>query len=154
MKKYLFPLVAAFALTFSTASAQSANPAAHSARREHRQITPDEQASKRSEKLKQELGLSTKQTSRIKQILLSRNQEMIALRGQAKGEGSREKMGTQMKASRAKYDAQFKKVLSKTQYAKYTQLQKEHAIRGHHAQAGAGHGEHQGKGPGREGQAR
>ncbi|WP_303310196.1 hypothetical protein [Hymenobacter sp. BT730] len=148
MKKYLFPLVAAFALTFSAASAQSTRPVSSAVGREHRQFSAEERAAKHSEKLKQELGLSAKQTSRIKQILLTRNQEMMAQRGQAKGEGSREQRGAQMKASRAKYDAQFKKVLTKVQYAKYTQLQQDKKARGHHGpgQGGASQAGHRGKG--------
>ncbi|TGE21161.1 Spy/CpxP family protein refolding chaperone [Hymenobacter metallicola] len=133
MKRSLFSLLAAFALTIGAAAAQTQPSTPPVGGREHRQGTPEERATRRSQKLTQELGLSADQSSRIKQILLTRDQEMQALRTQGKpAEGaSREQFGAQMKANRAKYDAQFKEVLTADQYTKYTQLQKNGRGHGH-----------------------
>lgn len=128
MKNQLFSLLAAFALTIGAAAAQTQPATLPAGGREHRQQgTPEERATRQSEKMTKELGLTADQSSRIKQILLARDQEMQALRGQGKpAEGSREQMGTQMKASREKYDAQFKQVLTADQYTKYAQQSKSH----------------------------
>ncbi|GAA3937005.1 hypothetical protein [Hymenobacter algoricola] len=76
------------------------------------QGTPERQATQRSQRLTQELGLSADQTARIQQIMLSRNQEMQAMRSQTPTAGSREQMEEQMKANRAKYEARFREVLA------------------------------------------
>ncbi|PJJ47802.1 Spy/CpxP family protein refolding chaperone [Hymenobacter chitinivorans] len=131
MKFPLFPFVAAFALTIGSAAAQTPSATPPAQGREHRQVSPDERATRRSEQLTKELGLTADQSSRIKQILLTREQEMQALRGQGKPEGAdRAQLGAQMKANREKYDAQFKEVLTADQYAKFSQLQKDQMGRG------------------------
>ncbi|MCB2409914.1 DUF4890 domain-containing protein [Hymenobacter lucidus] len=128
MKNQLLSLLAAFVLTIGAAAAQTQPTTRPAGGREHRQQgTPEERATRQSEKMTTELGLTADQSSRIKQILLTRDQEMQALRGQGKpAEGSREQMGAQMKANREKYDAQFKQVLTAEQYTKYTALGKSH----------------------------
>jgi protein CpxP len=140
MKLPLLPLLAAFAFTIGTAAAQT-QPATSSAQgqgREHRQVSPEERATRRSEQMTKELGLNADQSGRIKQILLTRDQEMQAMRGQGKPDGAtREQMGAQMKANREKYDAQFKEVLTADQYTKYTAMVKDH--------------KRDGRGPGKDG---
>ncbi|MCB2379383.1 DUF4890 domain-containing protein [Hymenobacter sp. BT635] len=136
MKSPLFSLLAAFALTIGTAAAQTQPAAAPSGPgREYRQVSPEERATRRTEKMTKELGLSADQSSRIKQILLTRDQEMQALRGQGKPTAAtRGQMGSQMKANREKYDAQFKQILTAEQYTKYTELaqsRKQHGGKGH-----------------------
>ncbi|TGE26024.1 hypothetical protein E5K00_12780 [Hymenobacter aquaticus] len=136
MKPPLFSLLAAFALSIGSVAAQTQPTTAPVGGREHRQVSPDERATRRSEQLTKELGLTADQSSRIKQILLTRDQEMQALRGQGKPEGAdRAQMGAQMKANREKYDAQFKQVLTAEQYTKYTELAKNRMKHGGH-----GHG--------------
>ncbi|RYU82201.1 hypothetical protein [Hymenobacter persicinus] len=134
MKKLLLPLFAAFLFTAATASAQTATPAPPAGRMDHHNnMTPEQRAAKQSQRLTQELGLSAEQTGRVQQIMLARDQEMQTMRGQGKpAPGPREQMGEQMKANRAKYDAQFKEVLTADQYAKYTQLEAKHHRGGMH----------------------
>jgi|GEM_PF-788401 len=133
MKKYLLPLFAAVLFSAGTAAAQTATtpPAG---RMERPQGTPEERAAQQSKRLTQELGLSADQTTRIQQIMLSRDQEMQAMRGQGQSGATREQMGEQMKANRTKYDAQFKEVLTADQYTKYTQMEAKHQ------RGGQGHG--------------
>lgn len=142
MKLPLLPLLAAFALTIGSAAAQtqtSTAPAKRGHEMRQGQASPDERATRQSEQLTKQLGLSADQSSRIKQIMLTREQERQALRGQARPTGAtREQMGAQMKANRDKYEAQFKEVLTADQYAKFTQLQQDRMQRG-------------GRGPGQDG---
>ena len=134
MKKSLFPLLAAFALTIGTAAAQDSRPNGTSAGapegRGRMQGSPDEMAKRQAERMTQELGLTADQTAKVQQILLARGQEMQAMRGQAHDAGNRGQMREQMQAGRAKYDAQFKEVLTADQYTKYTTMQADRMNRG------------------------
>ena len=136
MKTYLLPLLAALALTTGTVAAQtttppsptSAAPESHGYGRQ--QGTPEEMATRQSQRLTQELGLNADQTTKVQQILLTRGQEMQAMRTQAHDAANRDQMREQMQTSRAKYDAQFKALLTADQYTKYTALQAERMQRG------------------------
>ncbi|TPG72203.1 Spy/CpxP family protein refolding chaperone [Hymenobacter nivis] len=124
MKKYMFPLLAAFALTIGAASAQTTPPAGG-------RPSPEQMAARQSERMTQELGLSADQTNKVQQIMAARDQEMQAMRGQMQGgTATREQMRDQMMAGRTKYDAQFKTVLTPDQYTKYTAMQAERMQRG------------------------
>ena len=127
MKNYFLPLLAAFALTVGTAAAQT-TPAPVGSVPESRtygraQGTPEEMAARQSQRLGQQLALSADQTAKVQQILLARGQEMQALRGQARDAGKRGQLREQMQANRAKYEAQFKEVLTADQYTKFAALQ-------------------------------
>jgi protein CpxP len=126
MKKFLFPLLAAFALTVGTAAAQTTTPAMSDAGamqgRGRMQGSPDEMAKRQAERLTKELGLTADQTTKVQAILLARTQEMQAMRGQGR-DGDRSQMREQLLAGRAKYEAQFKEVLTPDQYTKFTALQ-------------------------------
>ena len=87
------------------------------------QGSPDEMAKRQAERLTKELGLTADQTTKVQAILLARTQEMQAMRGQARDGGDRSQMREQLLAGRAKYDAQFKAVLTPDQYTKYTAMQ-------------------------------
>lgn len=132
MKKSLFPLLAAFALTIGTAAAQTTTPADAGAMqgRGRMQGNPDEMAKRQAERMTQELGLNADQTTKVQQILLARGQEMQAMRGQARDAGNRDQMREKMQTGRAKYDAQFKEVLTADQYTKYTTMQADRMNRG------------------------
>ena len=123
MKNSLLTLLAAFALTAGTAAAQTAarpdSPGA-GAIDGRMQGSPEEMAKRQTERMTQELGLSADQVGRVQQIITARGQEMQTLRSQARDAGNRDQMREQMQASRAKYDAQFKEVLTADQFAKYT----------------------------------
>lgn len=133
MKKFLLPLplLAAFVLTAGTAAAQASTAMSDGGALQGRgrmQGSPDEMAKRQTERLTQELGLTTDQAPKVQQIMLARGQEMQAMRGQ--GDGDRDQMREQMQASRAKYDPQFRAVLTPDQYTKYTAMQTERMNRG------------------------
>ena len=134
MKKSLFPLLAAFALTIGTAAAQDSRPSSAGSGalegRNRMQGSPDEMTKRQADRMTQELGLNAAQTAKVQQILLTRSQEMQAMRGQARDAGNRDQMREQMQAGRAKYDAQFKEVLTADQYTKYTTMQADRMNRG------------------------
>ncbi|MGI4885300.1 MAG: hypothetical protein ACRYFR_10115 [Janthinobacterium lividum] len=125
MKKYLFPLLAAFALTAGAANAQTTPP------QDGGRPSPEQMAARQSERMTKELGLNADQTTKVQQIMAARDQEMQAMRGQMQGgTATREQMRDQMMAGRTKYDAQFKAVLTPDQYTKYTAMQAERMQRG------------------------
>lgn len=132
MKKFLFPLLAAFALTIGTAAAQTTTPidAGNMQVRGRMQGSPDEMAKRQADRMTKELGLNTDQTAKVQQIMLARGQDMQAMRGQGRDAGNRDQMREQMLAGRAKYDAQFKEVLTAEQYTKYTTMQADRMNRG------------------------
>lgn len=149
MKKSLLLLLAACAFTLGTAAAQTApdgpgmqGPGGYG----RMQGNPDEMAKRQADRMTQELGLSADQTAKVQQILLARGQEMQAMRGQAGGD--RDKMREQMQASRTKYDAQFKEVLTPDQYTKYTTMQAERMNRGGRGPGMGGPGMGPADGPG------
>lgn len=127
MKKHLFPLLAALALAVGAAQAQTTTPPQEGGRS---QRSPEQMAARQTERLTQALGLSADQAPRVQQIMAARGQEMQAMRGQMQSGTSRDQLRDQMQANRAKYDAQFKEVLTADQYTKYTALQAERMQRG------------------------
>ncbi|MFD2720895.1 DUF4890 domain-containing protein [Hymenobacter monticola] len=137
MKKYLLPLFAAFAFTIGTAAAQTTTtttteaPGMQGPGRGYGRMqgSPEEMAKRQTERMTQELGLSADQATKVQQIMMARGQEMQSMRGQGQG-GNREAMREQMQASRTKYDAQFKEVLTADQYTKYTAMQADRMNRG------------------------
>ncbi|WP_201986602.1 hypothetical protein [Hymenobacter rubidus] len=130
MKNTVLLLLAAFALTVGSAAAQTTDAGAMQQGRGQGRMqgSPDEMAKRQADRMTQELGLNADQTTKVQQILLARGQEMQSMRGQAGGD--RDKMREQMQASRTKYDAQFKEVLTPDQYTKYTAMQAERMNRG------------------------
>ena len=120
MQKFLFPLVAAVALSLS-AAAQTTPSTANG--RPHR--SPQEMAGHQTKRLSKELSLSADQSTKVEQILATRAQEMQALRTAGSARPTRE----QMQANRAKYDDQLRQVLTPDQFSKYTALA---ASRHHH----------------------
>ena len=129
MKAYFLTLLAAFALTAGTAAAQAPAPEGGDTQgRGRMQGNPEEMAKRQTERMTQELGLNADQAAKVQQIQVARAQEMQAMRGQ--GGGDRDKMREQMQASRTKYDAQFKQVLTADQYTKYTTMEASRMNRG------------------------
>jgi Spy/CpxP family protein refolding chaperone len=133
MKAPFLTLLAACALTIGTAAAQTSPP--DGGRMQgggggygRMQGSPDEMAKRQTERMTQELGLNADQAAKVQQIQTARVQEMQTMRGQAGGD--RDKMREQMQASRTKYDAQFKEVLTADQYTKYTSMEANRMNRG------------------------
>ncbi len=145
MKVSFLPLLAALALTTGVAAAQPTPPQGGPMqdRGPGRPMpgNPDEMARHQTERMTRELGLNADQAAKVQQIQTARAQEMQAMRGQAGAD--RDKMREQMQASRTKYDAQFKEVLTADQYTKYTAMETDRMKRG----GGPGMG-HPGPGPG------
>jgi Spy/CpxP family protein refolding chaperone len=132
MKASLLTLLAAFALTIGTAAAQTSPDGGGmqggGGGYGRMQGTPEEMAKRQTERMTKELGLNADQATKVQQIQTARVQEMQAMRGQAGGD--RDKMREQMQASRTKYDAQFKEVLTADQYTKYTSMEGNRMNRG------------------------
>jgi len=125
MKKFLLPLLA-LALSATAASAQTMPDQAGRPRR-----TPEEMATRQTEGLTRQLGLSADQSAKVQQILLARDQEMLALRGQMQaGTADRKQLREQLLAGRAKYDDQLKAVLTPEQYTKMQTMQASRRQRG------------------------
>ena len=133
MKNTLMTLLTAFALTAGTAAAQTSGrpdgPGA-GAIDGRMQGSPEEMAKRQTERMTQELGLSADQVGRVQQITTARSKEMQTLRSQARDADNRDQMREQMQARRAKYDAQFKEVLTADQFAKYTTTEDNRMNRG------------------------
>jgi len=126
MKKFLLPLLA-FALSTSAAMAQTTPDQAGG----RPQRTPEEMAARQTQGLTQQLGLSADQSAKVQQILLARDQEMLAMRGQMQaGTADRRQLREQMMAGRTKYDDQLKAVLTPDQYAKMQAMQASRRQRG------------------------
>lgn len=141
MKKSLLLLLAACAFTLGSAAAQTTSGDAMQGQGGgygRMQGNPDEMAKRQADRMTQELGLSADQSTKVQQIMLARGQEMQAMRGQAGGD--RDKMREQMQASRSKYDAQFKEVLTADQYTKYTSMEANRMNRGGRGMGGPGMG--------------
>jgi protein CpxP len=126
MKKFLLPLLV-LALSATAASAQTTPDQAGG----RPQRTPEEMAARQTEGLTQQLGLSADQSAKVQQIMLARDQEMMAMRGQMQaGTADRQQLREQMMAGRTKYDDQLKAVLTPDQYTKYTAMQANRRQRG------------------------
>jgi len=119
MKKFLLPLLAVVAFSFSAAAQTS--PAQQG---DHPRRSPQEMAQHQAKRLSKELSLSADQSGKVTQIMAARAQEMQAFRAAGAARPTRE----QLQATRAKYDDQLKQVLTPDQFAKYTTL----AARRHH----------------------
>lgn len=125
MKKFLLPLLA-LALSATAASAQTGPPQGGRPQR-----TPEEMAARQTEGLTKQLGLSADQAAKVQQIMLARDQEMLAMRGQLQaGTTDRQQLREQLLAGRTKYEDQLKAVLTPDQYAKYTTMQANRRERG------------------------
>ncbi|WP_125185375.1 DUF4890 domain-containing protein [Botryobacter ruber] len=83
--------------------------------------TPEERATMRTEKMSQQLGLSKSQTKKLQALNLKQAREMEAnMQANRANPAERgQKRGDEMKASRAQWEAELKKILSREQFAKY-----------------------------------
>jgi len=83
-------------------------------------VSPEQRATQRTERLSQKLDLSNKQKKQLQTLNLKQAQQMAALRNQDHNPGSRnENQGQEMKRLRASWEKDLKGILSKKQYAKY-----------------------------------
>lgn len=124
LAKTALPLLAALALTFSAASAQTAPT--QQGPGQHRQHTPQEMAAHQTQRLTKTLGLSADQSAKVQQIMQQRAQDMQAMRANAPAGTDHQQLHAQLKASRAKYDGQLQGVLTPDQFGKYTAFEAQH----------------------------
>ena len=119
MKKFLLPLLA-LALSATAAAAQT-TPAQPGGRP---QRTPDEMAARQTQGLAKRLNLSADQAAKVQQIMLARDQEMQAKRGEMQNAATsnRKQVRDQMRADRAKYEDQLKAVLTPEQLTQYNAM--------------------------------
>ncbi len=87
--------------------------------------TPEERASRRTEKMSKELGLNKSQTRKLQALNLKQMEQREAMRERHK-DGNMHDRGQlqEMEAARAQWDAELKDILTKKQYAQY-QAQRE-----------------------------
>ena len=129
MKKFLLPLLA-LALTATAASAQDVqNDQMAPMQGQGPRRSPDEMAAMQTKRLTQELSLTPDQAAKVQQILLTRMQDRQAMRSQMQS-GDRSQMREQMQANRAKYEEQFKSVLTPDQYTKFAAMEQRGGGRG------------------------
>ena len=124
MKKFLLPLLA-LALSATAASAQAGPPQDGGTR-----PTPEAMATRQTEGLTKQLGLSADQAAKVQQIMLDRDKDMLAMRGQMQAGTDRAQFRDQMQANRTKYDDQLKAVLTPDQLTKYTAMMANRRQRG------------------------
>lgn len=88
--------------------------------------TPEERAARRTEKMGKELGLNKSQTRKLQALNLKKMQQREGMRAQYKAGDKRSRDQRQeMKATREKWDAELKDILTKKQYAQYQEQRKE-----------------------------
>ena len=86
-------------------------------------LSPEQRAEKRTEKMKEELDLTAEQTEKIAALNLEHMQEMEALRKQM------EALRQEMKAKRDKHKAEVDKVLTPEQKQKHDEKMKEMEVK-------------------------
>ncbi len=96
------------------------------------QMTPEQMAERRTEKLTRELTLTDAQAKQVYQLNLKDAQAAVQHRKEA--EARREQMMAKWKTYQAERDAQMKKVLTPEQYAKWSEMQQKmrECDRGHY----------------------
>jgi periplasmic protein CpxP/Spy len=129
MKKFLV-ILAAFSFSAAAVSAQTLPAKAahgqHHMKGDKAAKTPEQHADHAAQSLTKQLGLSAAQTEQVRQLHLSRAQEMQAYKAQAGTTPATKRQHHEaMKGKKAQYETQLKRILSADQYAKYTQLQSE-----------------------------
>lgn len=85
--------------------------------------TPDERATRHTEKMTKELGLTADQAAKVKELNLQKAEKMTALKAQ--NSTDKKGLGSQMKDERANYEAGLKAVLTPAQFTAYQNKQAE-----------------------------
>ncbi|MFD2248618.1 DUF4890 domain-containing protein [Pontibacter ruber] len=125
MKKIVVMLTLGLLVTGSS-FAQNTTAQENKPRTEHRghrgdkaRKSPEEMATRRTEKMVQTLNLNKSQQRKLQALNLKRAQEMQAMHAKRGEATSRQSMRSEKKASKARYEAELKDILNKKQYAKY-----------------------------------
>ncbi len=121
MKKLGFFLL--FAIIFATvAVAQN---------RSMGNVDPKERAQSQTEELKKALDLNKDQEKKVLELNLKSAEEMNSMRQEMTSGGDREAMRAKMTKSREALNAEMKKILTESQYAKYEKyLEERRSMRG------------------------
>lgn len=124
MKKIVFVLIAIIALN---AQSQNKGPQNRS------NMTPEEMATKRTERMTTDLDLTEDQQKEILAINLKSAEVFGKFRGKKRddfSEEEREEMRSKMKELQAENQEKMKKILSEEQYAKWEKMLKERMEKG------------------------
>ncbi|WP_375433690.1 hypothetical protein [uncultured Hymenobacter sp.] len=123
--KNTFVLLAAFLISAGVASAQTAPAKVKNKVKTDQSAkvkkTPEQKATHTAQQMAKNLNLTAAQTEQVRQLDLTRHQEMQAKRAQF-ASADKAKQREEMRAGKEKYEAQLKQILNAEQYAKYTQL--------------------------------
>jgi periplasmic protein CpxP/Spy len=106
------------------------------AQRDKKDFTPEDRATKKTERLTETLNLDAAQAEKIKAIHLKYGERMHALRAQDTTDKDQSQKKAAMQQIRTEIDAEIKTVLTTDQYQKFQEMPK----RGHHkGKKGRGH---------------
>ena len=146
MKKLMTTIVIGLMIAFiSPVMAQNKNQD-QPKKNEHKKLTAEEKAQKRTDKMKEELGLSDEQVKKVYDINLKHIKEMEAIHKEMK------KLHDQAKTTRDNTKAEFDEVFTDEQKAKAEELRKKRKEKMKEKHKGHGpHGPHEeGDGPAKE----
>ncbi|MDB4334764.1 DUF4890 domain-containing protein [bacterium] len=117
MKKFLVIALSLFVVGLSANAQRGGNKGGDKG------VTPEESAKKQTEKMTELLSLTDKQKPLVSALNLKYAKALKTLRNA--NSGDREAMRTQMKTQRTEQEAEFKKILSEEQFAKYKKIEEE-----------------------------
>jgi len=92
--------------------------------------TPEERATKHSQELTKELGLSQQQEQQVYQAILTKENSIKQVRAQNSG-GDKEQMHTQMKPIKEQFNQTMKGILTADQFQKWEQIREENKEKHH-----------------------
>ena len=129
MKKLLvFAATFAFAAAASAQTVPTATPAKPRTEHAHKaDKTPEQRAAHAARHLTKQLHLTAAQTEQVRQLYLSRAQQMQPLHAQPVAD--KKAAHRARKAQQAQYDARLKQILTPDQYAQYAQLRTDKAAK-------------------------
>jgi periplasmic protein CpxP/Spy len=105
--------------------------------------TPEERAEHQSQRLTKELSLSADQTSKVKAVLLQKDQQEETIRNKYANATDKKGEHTEMKTLREQKEAELKQIFTPDQFTKYEAMKKQHKENTHNNQT-EGQGGHKG----------
>jgi periplasmic protein CpxP/Spy len=128
-------LLIAFALTVSLSSfAQQQN--------QKQMKTPEERAEHQSQRLTKELSLSADQTTKVKAVLLQKEQQEEVIKNKYVNATDKKAEHTEMKTLREQKEAELKQIFTPDQFTKYEAMKKQN--KENHQNNPGGQGGHKG----------
>lgn len=101
----------------------------------HDPKTPEEKATRQTEKLKKELALNEEQAPKVKALLLQQQQEIETIRTKYANATDKKSERNELITSREKNETALKEILTADQWTKYEtakEERKDHKGKGHH----------------------